>query len=90
MNEKQLAYYCPALIRQGITQVKHMFVNGAPPEEVLVKIGPTWRQVYRCGLANFLKVQPIDWSKPSVWLAAWGKSDSLARLSPNPHTETRQ
>ena len=47
-SEKQLTYYCPALIRQGITQVKHMFVIGAPQEEVLKKIGPTWRQVYRC------------------------------------------
>ena len=55
-HEKQLTYYCPALIRQGITQVKHMFVNGAPQEEVLKKIGPTWQQVYRCGLTSFLKV----------------------------------
>ena len=56
-NEKQLTYYCPALIQQGITQVKHMFVNGAPQEEVPKKIGPTWRQVYRSGLASFLKMQ---------------------------------
>ena len=38
----------------------------------------------------FLRVQPTDWSRPSPWLAAWGKSDSLARLSANPHTETRE
>ena len=41
-NEKQLTYYCPARIQQGITQVKHMFANGAPQEEVPKKIGPTW------------------------------------------------
>ena len=35
-------------------------------------------------------MQPTDWSRPLVWLAAWGKSDSLARLAANPHTETRQ
>ena len=29
-NDKQLTYYCPALIRQGLTQVKHMFVEGLP------------------------------------------------------------
>ena len=42
------------------------------------------------GLNSFLKVPPTDWSRPSVWLAAWGRSDSLARLAANPHTESRQ
>ena len=46
--------------------------------------------VISSGLSTFLRVQPTDWSRPSVWLAAWGKSDSVARLAANPHTETPQ
>ena len=67
-----------------------MFVQGKPREDLLSKVGPTWRQVSSNGLNNFLKVPPTDWSRPSVWLAAWGKSDSLACLAANPHTESRQ
>ena len=67
-----------------------MFVEGSPRDDLLCKVGPTWRQVYSNGLNAFLRVQPTDWSRPSVWLAAWGKSDSLAQLSSNPHIETRQ
>ena len=65
-NGKQLSYYCPALICQGVTQVKHMFVHESPVEDLLNKVGPTWRQVYRNGLTNFLKIQRTDWSRPSV------------------------
>ena len=67
-----------------------MFVNGLPNGELLHKVGGTWQQVYQSGLSSFLKVQPTNWSRPSVWLAAWGKSDSLAGLAAKPHTEARQ
>ena len=71
-NDKRLTYFCLALMRQEVTQVKHMFVNGLPRTDLLGKLGTTWQQVYHNGLNAFLKVQPTDWSKPSVWLAAWG------------------
>ena len=61
-----------------------MFVNGLPNADLLGKVGVTWQQVYRSGLSAFLKVQPTDWSRPSFWLAAWGKSDSLAKLAAKP------
>ena len=65
-------------------------VHGKLGEDLLSKVGPTWRQVYTNALDSFLKVTPTDWSRPSVWLAAWGKSNLLARLAANPHTESRQ
>ena len=67
-NDKQLTYYCFPLIRQGVTQVKHMFVNGLPRTTLLGKVGATWQQVYSNGLSAFLRVQPTDWSSLSVGL----------------------
>ena len=46
-NDKQLTYYCPALIRQGVTQVKHKFMKGLPNADLIGKVGVTWQQVYR-------------------------------------------
>ena len=71
-SDKQLTHHCPSMIHHGIGQVKHMFVEGSPRDELLYNLGPTWRQVYSNGLTSILRVQPTNWSRPSVWLAAWG------------------
>ena len=73
---------------------RYICTSPPPPlkarEDLVSKVGPMWRQVYSNILNSFLKVPPTDLSGPSVWMAAWGKSDSLARLAANPHTESRQ
>ena len=55
-TDKQLTYYYATLTRQGITQGKHMFVNGSPRGDSLSKAEPTWHRVYQNGLEAFLQV----------------------------------
>ena len=88
-NSDNLTYYCPALIRKGVMCIADLFdANFFPRQDLLPKIGITWRGVYASSIIR--QLMPTDWSIPSVWVGSWGKSASLKKLSPMPHVPRRQ
>ena len=90
-NAKHLTYYCPSPIRHGILTVCDLYDHrGTVHSHMLHKIVPTSKIVYEAGLNNFLRLQPTDWSPPSVWANVWVKTDTLKRLAPDPEAVTRR
>ena len=90
-NSDNLTYYCPALIRKGVMCISDLFdANSCPHQDLLPKIGITWREVYTLSIKQFCQLMPTDWSIPSVWVGSWGKSASLKKLSRMPFVPQRQ
>ena len=90
-NSDNLTYYCPAQIRKGVMCISDLFgANFCPRQDLLPKIGITWREVYTSFIKQFHQLMPTDWSIPSVWVGSWGKSASLKKLSPMPYMPRRQ
>ena len=80
-NSDNLTYYCPALIRKGVMCISDLFdTNFCPHQDLLPKIGITWREVYTSSIKQFCQLMPTDWSIPSVWVGSWGKSASLKKI----------
>ena len=53
-------------------------------------MGPTWVSVYRQGLGWVQGMPQFDWSIPSVWMGARGKSEMLKLLARVPYKEHGQ
>ena len=64
--------------------------NFCPRQDLLPKIGITWREVYTSSIKQFRQLMPTEWSIPSVLVGSWGKSASLQKLSPMPYVPQRQ
>ena len=87
----QMISLTTALIRKGVMCISDLFdTNFCPRQDVLPKIGITWREVYTSSIKQFCQLMPTDWSIPSVWVGSSGKSASLKKLSPMPYVPRRQ
>ena len=90
-NSKSNTYYCPSLIRTGVTRVSHLCNDAlVPNDSIIAKLATTWRPVYRGSLSSYSQLPISLWSLPSTWSTAWGTSAFLKKAASLAPTNTRQ
>ena len=90
-NSKSNTYYCPSLIRTGVTRVKHLYNEALDPNDsILAKLALTWQPVYRLSLKSYTRLPISLWSLPSTWSTAWGTSAFLKKAASSVPAESRQ
>ena len=90
-NSKSNTYYCPSLIRTGVTGVSHLCNDAlVPSDSIIAKLAATWQPVYRGSLSSYSQLPISLWSLPSTWPTARGTSAFLKKAASSAPADTRQ